>query len=122
VSLWTRNLQLAVYSIATALVPLHFSGELDMIHERGFFFGYTNMTWACIAMNAFGGLLVGNVIKYADAVTKDVAIGASILVSSVASTQLFGYQITESFVVGVALVSYSVFLYGDRASCCGILP
>jgi hypothetical protein len=36
------------------------------------------MTWMCILMNAGGGLLVGCVISYADAVTKDVAIGASI--------------------------------------------
>ena len=55
-------------------------------------------------MNAGGGLLVGTVIKYADAVTKDVAIGASIVLSSVASTQLFGFEISEMFVVGVTMV------------------
>ncbi len=69
VSLWTRNLQLAGYSVLTALLPLYASGKLDDVLSRGFFFGYTNMTWACILMNAFGGLLVGNVIKYADAVS-----------------------------------------------------
>lgn len=72
-------------------------------------------------MNAFGGLLVGNVIKYADAVTKDVAIGASIVLSSVASVHLFDFEITNFFMAGVALVIYSVFLYGERATCCGIL-
>ena len=79
------------------------------------------MTWVCICMNAGGGLLVGTVIKYADAVTKDVAIGASIVLSSVASTQLFGFEITEGFMVGVTCVIYAVFLYGERATCCGIL-
>lgn len=58
VSLWTRNLQLAAYSVLTALVPLYMSGDLELVLEKGFFHGYTNMTWACILMNAGGGLLV----------------------------------------------------------------
>ena len=73
-------------------------------------------------MNAGGGLLVGAVIKYADAVTKDVAIGASIVFSSIASTQLFGFEISEQFCVGVILVIYAVFVYGERAHLCGLLP
>jgi UDP-sugar transporter A1/2/3 len=72
-------------------------------------------------MNAGGGLLVGTVIKYADAVTKDVAIGASIVLSSVTSVQLFGFELDSAFVAGVCLVIYSVFLYGGRATCCGLL-
>jgi UDP-sugar transporter A1/2/3 len=121
VSLWTRNLQLAFYSVLTATVPLYVSGNVGLVLERGFFYGYTPMTWACIIMNAGGGLLVGTVIKYADAVTKDVAIGASIVFSSIASTQLFGFEISTAFVVGCFMVIYSVFLYGERATCCGLL-
>lgn len=79
------------------------------------------MTWACIVMNAGGGLLVGTVIKYAGAVTKDVAIGASIVLSSLTSVQLFGFEIDHAFMAGVSLVIYSVFLYGGRATCCGLL-
>lgn len=121
VSLWTRNLQLAGYSVITATIPLIMTGDWTLVQERGFFYGYTPMTWACITMNAFGGLLVGTVIKYADAVTKDVAIGASIVLSSAASTQLFGFEITQLFVFGVALVIYSVFLYSERVFCFGLL-
>ena len=57
----------------------------------------------------------------ADAVTKDVAIGASIVFSSVASTQLFGFEISTLFVMGVSVVVYSVFLYGGRTYCFGLL-
>ena len=121
VSLWTRNLQLAFYSVLTATVPLYASGNLAVVQERGFFYGYTPMTWACIVMNAGGGLLVGTVIKYADAVTKDVAIGASIVLSSMSSVYLFDFQISFAFCVGCSMVIYSVFLYGERATCCGLL-
>ena len=70
VSLWTRNLQLAAYSVITSFVPLVVSGEMYVIQEKGFFHGYTNMTWVCIIMNAGGGLLVGTVIKYGPFGTK----------------------------------------------------
>lgn len=121
VSLWTRNLQLAGYSVVTACAPLYASGNLALVLEKGFFYGYTPMTWTCILMNAGGGLLVGTVIKYADAVTKDVAIGASIVLSSVASSQLFGFEISAQFTLGVCLVIYAVFLYGERATLFGLL-
>ena len=53
--------------------------------------------------------------------TKDVAIGASIVFSSIASTQLFGFEISTLFVMGVSVVVYSVFLYGGRTYCFGLL-
>ncbi len=80
-SLWTRNLQLAGYSVVVGMLKLLLSPEgatlvraanmaaapADAAQFRGgaFFHGYTRMTCACIAMNAFGGLLVGTVIKCA---------------------------------------------------------
>ena len=85
VSLWTRNLQLAFYSVLTGLFALYKSQHDREIVEKGFFHGYTNLTWVCILMNAYGGLLVGCVIKYADAVLKDVSIGASICLSTLGS-------------------------------------
>ena len=121
VSLWTRNLQLAAYSIITSIVPLMLSGDLFSIQENGFFHGYTWVTWACIIMNAGGGLLVGTVIKYADAVTKDVAIGASIVISSLVSVHLFAFEVTPLFIAGVSLVIYGVFLYGERVFCFGLM-
>ena len=51
------------------------AGQALRAGRTSFFYGYTRMTWCCVAMNAFGGLLVGTVIKYADAVMKDVALG-----------------------------------------------
>ena len=90
VSLWTRNLQLAFYSVLTGLAALYMSETDRAIVDKGFFHGYTNLTWVCILMNAYGGLLVGCVIKYADAVLKDVAIGASICLSTLGSVWQLG--------------------------------
>ena len=48
-------------------------------------------------------------------------IDSLLFFSSIASTQLFGFEISTAFVVGCSVVIYSVFLYGERASCCGLL-
>jgi len=120
-SLWARNLQLAGYSVITGMLVALCSKDNEQILDKGFFHGYTGLTWACILMNAFGGLLVGAVIKYADAIMKDMAIGASIVLSSIGSIPLFGFIPTPVFLVGVVLVSYAVPLYGGRVDCGGLL-
>jgi len=121
VGLWTRNLQLAVFSIMCSIVPLLVSTDGERVLRDGFFHGYTWLTWSCIAMNAFGGLLVGAVINYCDAILKDIAIGASIVVSAFGSMYLFDFQPQSGFTIGVALVSYAVPLYAGRAgSLCSI--
>lgn len=120
VDLWTRNLQLATFSVICSVVPLLVSQDRDRIVMLGFFHGYTWLTWSCIAMNAFGGLLVGAVINYCDAILKDIAIGASIVVSAAGSTYLFDFQPQGGFALGVVLVSYAVPLYAGRAGADGI--
>jgi len=114
VGLWTRNLQLATFSIICSIVPLLVSKDGEKVLSYGFFHGYTMLTWSCIAMNAFGGLLVGAVINYCDAIMKDIAIGASIVVSAIGSMYLFDFQPQAGFTMGVVLVSYAVPLYAGR--------
>ena len=85
VSLWTRNFHLAFFSIVLGMATLYGGAGDAKLETHGFFHGYTNLTWICICANAFGGLLCGAVIKYADAVAKDVSIGASIVLSTLGS-------------------------------------
>ena len=59
-------------------------------------------------------MLVGAVIKYADAVTKDVAIGASIVISSVTSIHLFEFEMSFLFAIGVSIVALAVLVYGEH--------
>jgi UDP-sugar transporter A1/2/3 len=120
VDLWTRNLQLAFFSIICSIVPLVVTQDGERILDLGFFHGYTWLTWSCIAMNAFGGLLVGAVINYCDAILKDIAIGASIVVSAIGSMYFFDFHPQGGFTVGVALVSYAVPLYAGRANMCDV--
>jgi UDP-sugar transporter A1/2/3 len=120
VDLWTRNLQLAMFSIICSIVPLLVTQDGERLRHFGFFHGYTWLTWSCIAMNAFGGLLVGAVINYCDAILKDVAIGASIVVSAMGSMYFFDFQPQGGFTLGVVAVSYAVPLYAGRAGMCNV--
>jgi UDP-sugar transporter A1/2/3 len=115
VSLWTRNLQLAGFSILLGGLSLVSSTDGARVLEGGFFQRYTALTWLCICMNAFGGLLVGAVINYADAILKDVAIGASIVVAALGSSALYDFRPSSAFIFSVALVSYAVPMYAGRA-------
>merc|ERR1719353_1227490 len=85
IDLWTRNLQLAFYSLVFGLPGLFLSSDGSRVTREGFFQGYTWLTWTCVLMNACGGLLVGMVIKYANAIVKDIALALSICISSIAS-------------------------------------
>jgi UDP-sugar transporter A1/2/3 len=112
-SVWARNLQLATWSVVTGMITLCASpGSYASVQKEGFFHGYTTITWIVITMNAFGGLLVGTVIKYANNILKDFAIGCSIVVSSICSVFLFNFQVTFQFLVGMSLVIFAVLLWG----------
>jgi len=64
-SVWTRNVQLGIFGTALSMLGLWWR-DGDAVAERGFLFGYTGAVWCVIFNQAFGGLLVAVVVKYAD--------------------------------------------------------
>lgn len=69
------------------------------------------MTWVVVVNQAFGGLLVAIVIKYADNIIKGFATSIAIVVSTILSIFLFGFQLQPLFVFGSILVISAVYLY-----------
>lgn len=64
-------------------------------------------------MQAFGGLLVAVVVKYADNIIKGFATSFAIILSCVVSVYLFSFQLSSQFLFGTAgLVILAIFLYG----------
>ena len=101
------------------------------------------MAFAVVLNQAFGGLLIAVVIKYADNIVKGFATSIAIIVSTVMSVVFFGFQIQAlfthafyfltrvrslenknqtSFVVGAALVISAVYLYSLPAPKAVVLP
>jgi UDP-sugar transporter A1/2/3 len=63
-------------------------------------------------IQAFGGMVIAMVVKYADNLLKGFAICLSIILSSLLSVLLLNYQLTIQFGVGAAFVLISIYLYG----------
>uniref|UniRef100_A0A8C9UUJ2 Solute carrier family 35 member A2 n=1 Tax=Spermophilus dauricus TaxID=99837 RepID=A0A8C9UUJ2_SPEDA len=109
-SVWLRNLQLGLFGTALGLVGLWWA-EGTAVARRGFFFGYTPAVWGVVLNQAFGGLLVAVVVKYADNILKGFATSLSIVLSTVASIRLFGFHLDPLFALGAGLVIGAVYLY-----------
>ncbi|KAI8321241.1 nucleotide-sugar transporter, partial [Martensiomyces pterosporus] len=110
-SVWTRNVQLSLFSTIPALFGvLVVDGQ--GVRENGFFYGYTGWTIGAIACQAVGGLIVAVVVKYADNILKGFATSISIILSCLASVWIFDFHITGSFIAGTALVIYATYMYG----------
>ncbi|XP_020908826.1 UDP-galactose translocator [Exaiptasia diaphana] len=111
-SLWLRNIQLGCYSIVIGLIGMEINDGAK-IAEKGFFFGYTKLVWIVILMQAFGGLLVAIVVKYADNILKGFATSFAIVLSSIVSVYLFNFHITTQFVLGAGSVIIAIYLYSQ---------
>merc|ERR1712029_827061 len=113
VSVWMRNVQLAMLSVPMGLVTSYVSDGAK-ISENGFFHGYDNFVWFTVAQNALGGLLVAVVVKYADNILKGFACSLAIIITCVASIFIFDFSLSLQFTVGAACVISSIFLYGYK--------
>uniref|UniRef100_A0A3B5QMN3 Solute carrier family 35 member 2 n=1 Tax=Xiphophorus maculatus TaxID=8083 RepID=A0A3B5QMN3_XIPMA len=109
-SVWMRNVQLGVFGTALGLLGMWWN-DGGAVAERGFLFGYTGMVWCVIFNQAFGGLLVAVVVKYADNILKGFATSFSIIVSTVMSVYLFGFHVDLLFTAGAGLVIGAVYMY-----------
>jgi len=114
-SMWVRNVQLAMFSLVIGLVPIIASGETP----ETMYHGFDNAVWVMVVNNAFGGLCVAFVIKYADNILKGFACALATIVATLASVPLFGFQLTVSFFVGMLIVIGSTLLYGGTVNMSG---
>ncbi|KAH1022699.1 hypothetical protein HUJ04_012054 [Dendroctonus ponderosae] len=111
VTVWMRNVQLALCSIPLGLISCYaYDGRA--IAEKGFFFGHDQFVNYLVLLQAGGGLIVAVVVKYADNILKGFATSMAIVISCVAAIYLFGFQLSAQFVLGAAFVILSIFLYG----------
>jgi len=111
VSVWMRNVQLALLSVPMGLITSYVSDGAK-IADNGFFHGYDNFVWFTVAQNALGGLLVAVVVKYADNILKGFACSLAIIITCVASIFIFDFSLSLQFSLGAACVIGSIFLYG----------
>ncbi|CAI4226574.1 unnamed protein product [Auanema sp. JU1783] len=112
VSLWMRNLQLAFFSIFGGFF-MCYTYDYEAIDKNGFFQGYNNIIWIVVMLQAYGGLVIALVVKYADNILKGFAVSLSIIISTFLSWFFLGdLQPSFTFIIGAGVVIGSTFLYG----------
>ncbi|NWR40626.1 S35A2 protein, partial [Tachuris rubrigastra] len=109
-SIWVRNVQLGAVGAAVGLGAM-LAAEGSSVAALGFFYGYNGAVWAVVVNQAAGGLLVAVVVRYADNILKGFATALSIVASTAASAQLFGFRPRGPFLAGTAMVLVAVCLY-----------
>jgi UDP-sugar transporter A1/2/3 len=116
--LWVRNVQLSLFSLIPALLPiLYVASPPD---SRGFFLDlfrhFGGWAWATVAIQVLGGLVTAIVIKYSDNILKGFATSLSIVLSFLASVALFDFSITPSFIIGAMTVLSATWMYNQPAT------
>lgn len=122
--LWVRNVQLSLFSLIPALLPIVWASTPP--NSQGFFAdlfrNFGAWAWATVAIQVFGGLVTAIVIKYSDNILKGFATSLSIVLSFLASVALFNFHITPSFVVGASTVLCATWMYNQPGSPAMTLP
>jgi UDP-sugar transporter A1/2/3 len=112
VSVWMRNIQLAFFTICTAIFQGLWQGA-NADTPQPYFHGFTGWVWFLVCLQAGGGLLVAAVIKYADNVLKGLATGVSVCFATACSTIFLGTPLSGQFSVGATLILTSVYFFSN---------
>ncbi|XP_066298063.1 UDP-N-acetylglucosamine transporter-like [Branchiostoma lanceolatum] len=110
-SLWVRNIQLGLFCTIFGLFAVVMS-DYELVVELGFLQGYNSITWTVVSLQAFGGLVIAAVIKYADNILKGFATSLSIILSTVMSYYILDdFRPSSHFFIGASIVICATFLY-----------
>ena len=109
-TLWVRNLQLAVFAGAAGAVAV-WTKDGKAVSEKGLFQGFNSLVWFVTFLEAFGGIIVALVIKYADNIAKNFSTAVSIVTSVIVSAIFLGFTITPMFVIGACIVMLAIVIY-----------
>lgn len=117
-SVWMRNIQLAFFTIITAVIQGYLHPDKSLPEGLPYLHGFTFWPWVLVFLQSGGGLLVAAVIKYADNVLKGMATGVSVCFATIMSFLLFGTEITGQFVVGASVILASVYFFSNPIKAC----
>ena len=114
--LWVRNVQLSLFSLVPALLPILFSNHRNSHgFPRDLLRNFGGWAWGTVAIQTFGGLITAVVIKYSDNILKGFATSLAIILSFLASVALFDFKLTPSFLVGSTTVLAATWMYNQPA-------
>lgn len=115
VNIWVKNAQLALWSVGIGAAAVILN-DGPSVMEYGFFTAYTPQVWCTIVLQAFGGIVVAIVVRFADSVAKGFATGLSLVGTCALSAFIFNFVVTPAYLTGTALVLFSIYAYSSSSS------
>ncbi|KAI5432532.1 CMP-sialic acid transporter 2, variant 2 [Lathyrus oleraceus] len=83
--------------------------DFDAVVNKGFFHGYSFITFLMIINHALSGIAVSMVMKYADNIVKVYSTSVAMLLTAVVSVFLFGFHLSLAFFLGtIQFIAYSI--------------
>lgn len=107
------QVQLAVVSLVLMGLFCVFT-EMEVILEKGLWYGFNGPAFFSIFVSALGGLTVAAVLKFADAVLKGYATAISVILTGVMSMILFDTHLNIIYFLGIGNVVCAVLLYSGK--------
>lgn len=117
VSLWARNLQLAIFTVPVSIATVYYN-DGDAVRAHGLLGGFDGLVWSVVLTQAFGGIIVAMCMKYADNIMKNFASSGAIVLGGAASVFFFRFEITPQFAVGAGIVLASMLVYDPNFCDC----
>lgn len=111
-SLWVRNVQLSLFSLVPATLPILYT-SFTSPSTPSLFKNFGFWAWATVLIQVFGGLITAVVIKYSDNIMKGFATSLAIVISFLASVVLFEFAVTVGFVGGAGIVLGATWMYNQ---------
>ncbi|KAK3005296.1 hypothetical protein RJ639_016906 [Escallonia herrerae] len=105
-----QNFWLYVFGMAFNAVAILVQ-DFDAVMNKGFFHGYSLITFLMILNHTLSGIAVSMVMKYADNIVKVYSTSVAMLLTAVVSVFLFGFNLSLAFFLGSVVVSVSVYLH-----------
>jgi len=115
-----KKVPLAYTQVQMALASLLMIGlftictDLNVIFERGLWYGFDGAAAVAVLNSALGGLVVSAVLRYADSVLKGYATAASVIFTGILSWAFFGSHLGAYFGLSVITVTVSLLIYNRK--------
>ena len=111
-SINVQNFYLYSFGIVFNMMAI-FMYDNSQVMEKGFFYGYSSITFIMIMNHALSGLAVSMVMKYANNITKVYSTSVAMLLTTLISIPLFGFELSLPFMLGSGVVTVAVFLHSQ---------
>jgi len=85
--------------------------DYDAVVGKGYFYGYSTLVYIMIANHALSGIAVSLVMKFADNIVKVYSTSVAMILTTLVSIPLFGFELTLPFVLGTAVVCVATYLH-----------